>query len=98
MEFITLNPILCVGWIIVGALAGGLARQITKSQDEPLINDIILGWLGVIVGGLIGSILGFGRPEGGLERVIVNLIFGVVGAVVLITVMRMIRGQGKAKR
>lgn len=92
-EFITLNPIICIGWVIVGALAGGIARSVTKSKDEPFINDLVLGLLGSIVGGLVAGFLGFAAPGGGLERVIVNLLLSVVGAVIIIVAGRMLRGR-----
>ncbi len=93
MEFLTLNPIICVGWIIVGAIAGALARQIMRSTDAPLINDIVLGLVGSIVGGFLAGLLGIGRPDGGIERVIINLVISVIGAVIVIYIGRMIRGR-----
>lgn len=94
MEFLTLNPILCIGWIIVGALAGSVARQIMGSKDQPFINDVILGLIGSVVGGFVAGLLGFGNPNtGGLERVIVNFILAVIGAAILIFIGRSIRGR-----
>jgi uncharacterized membrane protein YeaQ/YmgE (transglycosylase-associated protein family) len=93
-EFITLNPIACIGWIIVGAIAGALARQLTGSRDEPFINDLVLGLLGSVIGGLVAGFLGFGGNEsGGIERVIINLIIAVIGAVIIIALGRMLRGR-----
>ena len=91
MEFLTLNPIICIGWIIVGAIAGGLARQLMGSKDQPFINDVVLGLVGSIVGGFVAGLLGIGGPEGGLGRVIVNLVISVIGAVIIIYIGRMIR-------
>jgi uncharacterized membrane protein YeaQ/YmgE (transglycosylase-associated protein family) len=93
MEFLTLNPIICVGWIIVGAIAGGLARQLMGSKDQPFINDVILGLVGSIVGGFVAGLLGIGGPEGGLSRVIVNLVISIIGAVIVIYIGRMIRSR-----
>ncbi len=93
MEFLTLNPIICVGWIIVGAIAGALARQIMGSKDAPFINDVILGLIGSIVGGFVAGLIGIARPDGGLERVIVNLLISVVGAIIVIYLGRLIRGR-----
>ncbi|MCA0457237.1 MAG: GlsB/YeaQ/YmgE family stress response membrane protein [Chloroflexi bacterium] len=93
MEFLTLNPIICVGWIIVGAIAGALARQIMRSQDQPFINDVILGLIGSVVGGFVAGLLGFARPDGGLDRVIINLIISVIGAVIVIYIGRLVRGR-----
>ncbi len=55
MEFLTLNPIICIGWIIVGAIAGGLARQLMGSKDQPFINDVVLGLVGSVVGGFVAG-------------------------------------------
>lgn len=93
MEFLTLNPIICVGWIIVGAIAGVLARQIMGSKDAPFINDVVLGLIGSIVGGFVAGLIGIARPDGGLDRVIINLVISVIGAVIIIYLGRMIRGR-----
>ena len=93
MEFLTLNPIICVGWIIVGAIAGALARQIMGSKDQPFINDVILGLVGSIIGGFVAGLVGIGRPDGGLDRVIINLLISIVGAIILIYIGRLIRGR-----
>ena len=85
-------PFICIGWLIVGALAGALAHSIMKSS-APLIGDIILGLIGSVVGGFIIALLGISRPEGGLGGVIASLLVATIGAVVLIALGRMIRGQ-----
>lgn len=94
MEFLTLNPIICVGWLIVGAVAGALARQLTGSKDSPLINDIVLGLIGSVVGGFIAGLVGIGPGAStGIERVILNLVISIVGAAIIIVVGRAIRGR-----
>jgi uncharacterized membrane protein YeaQ/YmgE (transglycosylase-associated protein family) len=85
-------PFICVGWIIVGAVAGALAHSIMKSS-MPLISDIILGLVGAVVGGWIVSLLDIGRPSGGLSGIIVSLLVSTVGAIVVIAVIRVLRGQ-----
>jgi uncharacterized membrane protein YeaQ/YmgE (transglycosylase-associated protein family) len=85
------SPLICIGWLIVGAIAGGVARQIMKDSDRPIFEDIILGLIGAVVGGFILNVLGIGRPDGGLTGVIVSLVVAIIGAVVLIGVVRMIR-------
>jgi uncharacterized membrane protein YeaQ/YmgE (transglycosylase-associated protein family) len=96
MDFIAdvlASPFICIGWIIVGAIAGAVARQITKASDQPLINDLILGLIGAFIGGLVASILGFSKPDGGITLVIVNLVIAIVGAVIIIGLGRMLRGR-----
>ncbi len=85
-------PFICIGWLIVGAVAGAIAHSIMRSS-APLIGDIALGLVGAVVGGLIVRLLNIYRPEGGIEGVIVSLIVAVVGAVIVIGVVRVLRGQ-----
>ncbi|MBI1282268.1 MAG: GlsB/YeaQ/YmgE family stress response membrane protein [Anaerolineaceae bacterium] len=82
-----------MGWIIVGAIAGAVARQIMGSKDQPFVNDVVLGLVGSIVGGFVAGLLGIARPDGGLDRVIINLIISIVGAIILIYIGRLIRGR-----
>jgi uncharacterized membrane protein YeaQ/YmgE (transglycosylase-associated protein family) len=86
-------PFICIGWIIVGAIAGAVARQVTGARDQPFINDLILGLIGAFIGGIVASILGFSKPDGGVSLVIVNLLIAIVGAVILIALGRMLRGR-----
>lgn len=86
------SPFICIGWIIVGAIAGALARTITGSKDVPFIWDVVLGIIGAIVGGILAGFVGVG-PSGttsGIELVIVNLIIATIGAVILIGLRRLI--------
>lgn len=85
-------PFVCIGWLIVGAIAGALAHSIMKSS-APLIGDIILGLLGALVGGFVVGLLGFYRPEGGVDGVIASLVVATVGAIILIAVGRLFTGR-----
>lgn len=98
MDFITsmvASPFICIGWIIIGAIAGALARQLTGAGDKPFIQDLILGILGAIVGGFIaGFVMGPGLfADGGLTLVLVNLVVATIGAVILIMIRRAITGR-----
>lgn len=88
-------PFVCIGWLIVGAIAGALAHSIMKSS-APLIGDIILGLIGSVVGGFIVSLLGINRPDGGITGVIASLVVATIGAVILIAIGRLIRGRSIA--
>jgi uncharacterized membrane protein YeaQ/YmgE (transglycosylase-associated protein family) len=95
MEWLTLNPLICVGWLIIGAIAGTLARSIMKSTDAPLIQDIILGLAGSFIGGFVAGLIGLGPGgAGGVERVVINLIIAVVGAIILIAISRALLRRG----
>jgi uncharacterized membrane protein YeaQ/YmgE (transglycosylase-associated protein family) len=76
-------------WIIVGLVAGVLASLVMGGTGYGLIGDIIIGIIGAFVGGWIFQKLGTGVPFGGLGGVI---FVAFIGAVVLLFVLRLIRG------
>jgi uncharacterized membrane protein YeaQ/YmgE (transglycosylase-associated protein family) len=91
---VIISPLNCILWIIVGAIAGALARRIMGSPNYPFFQDIILGLLGAAFGGILA---GYVMPDvfktGGLNLVIVNLIVATIGAVILIAIRRAITGR-----
>jgi uncharacterized membrane protein YeaQ/YmgE (transglycosylase-associated protein family) len=89
---ILLSPIYCIGWLIVGAIAGAVANSFMKS-NQPMIVDIIIGLIGSIIGGFVLWLLGISTPEGGLTGIITNFVVAIIGAVILIAIVRAIRGQ-----
>lgn len=76
-------------WIIVGLVAGLLASLVMGGTGLGLIGDIIIGIVGAFVGGWIFQRLGVSTPFSGLGGVIFT---AFVGAVVLLFVLRVIRG------
>ncbi len=76
--------------LVVGAICGWLAGIIMKSSHGLIVN-IILGVLGGFVGGLLAKVtfsLIFKHVE---LNWIGNLVFGVIGACILIAVARKIK-------
>jgi uncharacterized membrane protein YeaQ/YmgE (transglycosylase-associated protein family) len=74
-----------LGWIVIGLIAGALAKFIMPGRDPGgIIVTIILGIVGAIVGGFIASALGLG--DGGN---IWNLVLATVGAILLLWLYRM---------
>jgi len=73
-----------IGWIILGALAGWVAKLITK-EEGGLLKNIILGVVGGVVGGGIVQLLG-GSGVNGFN--IYSFVVAVLGAVGLIYVVR----------
>jgi uncharacterized membrane protein YeaQ/YmgE (transglycosylase-associated protein family) len=83
-----------LGWImsiVIGALAGWIAEKLTKSQHGLLLN-IVLGIVGAIIGNFLLMMV-FGATMGGIFG---QLVVAVIGAVLLISLVRLIRGRRAA--
>lgn len=76
--------------IIVGGIAGFIAEKLTKS-DMGLIMNIVVGIIGGILGNLIAGTLGFVYT--GFWGA---LLWAVVGAIVIILILRAVRGRSAA--
>ncbi len=78
-----------IAWIVLGALAGWLASLIMKSQTG-IFGDIIVGIIGALLGGFLMSLFG----QGGVSGLnLYSLIVAVLGAIILIWIMRSVRGR-----
>lgn len=83
-------PVILLGWLIVGVIAGDLARRFMGSGDQGCLSDWLLGVLGALFGGFVAGMLGFSDPAGGLSLVVVNLVIATAGAAGLIALRRAI--------
>jgi uncharacterized membrane protein YeaQ/YmgE (transglycosylase-associated protein family) len=81
-------------WIIVGLIAGVLASIAMGGTGYGIIGDIIIGIVGSFVGGWLFRTLGASSPLGGLPG---TILVAFIGAVVLLFVLRAIRGGGKRR-
>ena len=78
-------------WIIFGLIAGALAKWIMPGKDPGgFIVTIILGVLGAVVGGFIGTQLGLGKVTG---FNIISFLLAVGGAIILLAIYRAIKGR-----
>ena len=76
-------------WLIVGLVAGVLASLVMGGTGYGLLGDIVIVIVGAFVGGWFFSALGAGAPFGGLAG---TIFVAFIGAVVLLFILRMIRG------
>lgn len=84
-----------VGWIIIGLLAGGLARWIVKDDRSGCIYTMVVGVLGALIGGgLMAAIDSNGVDEFSIRSVLV----AALGAVLLLLVLQAIAGRGATRR
>ena len=82
-----------LAWIIFGALAGWLASIIMRTNAEQgAIGNIIVGIIGAFIGGMISRALG---GEGVTGFNLGSLIVAIIGAVILLFIVRLFRrGSG----
>ncbi|AUD78930.1 GlsB/YeaQ/YmgE family stress response membrane protein [Kangiella profundi] len=74
-------------WIFVGLIAGILAKAIIPSaRNEGIIMTIVIGIVGAILGGYVGSFFGFGEVSGFNIK---TLLTATLGAVILLALQRM---------
>ena len=78
-----------LSWIILGLLAGVLAKYIMPGKDGGgLVVTALLGIAGAFVGGWLGSFIGLGSTG---EFSIGSLVTAVIGALVLLFVYNAVR-------
>ena len=78
-----------LSWIILGLLAGLIAKAIRPGKDPGgWIVTIIIGLLGAVVGGWIGSALGWGTVN---EFSIRTFLLSTGGAVIVLWIFALIR-------
>ena len=75
-----------IGWIVIGALAGGLAKLIMPGRDAGgCIVTILLGVGGALLAGFLSHALGWDRANQGA-----GFIAAVVGALIILFIFRLI--------
>jgi uncharacterized membrane protein YeaQ/YmgE (transglycosylase-associated protein family) len=80
-----------IWWLVIGLVAGALARLIMPGKDPMgVIATIVLGIVGSVLGGLLSTLI-WGTGEGGFQPA--GLILSLVGAIVVLWVYRMIKSR-----
>lgn len=79
-----------VWWLILGLIAGFIARALVPGRDPlGVVGTIILGLVGSLVGGFLGNLL----AEGDADVSAAGLIGSVIGAVIALLVWRAMSGN-----
>jgi uncharacterized membrane protein YeaQ/YmgE (transglycosylase-associated protein family) len=75
-----------LGWIVVGLIAGILAKWIMPGDDPGgIIITILIGIAGGLLGGFIASKIGIGGGN------IMNIVIATLGAILLLVLYRVVR-------
>ena len=87
-----------IGWIILGLLAGLIAKAILPGEDPGgIIVTTLLGVAGAIIGGLITKALGFGDPIDEFFD-LSTWLGAIIGSIVLLLIYRAIFGARRKTR
>ena len=82
-----------IGWIILGLLAGLIAKAILPGDDPGgIIVTTIIGILGALGGGFIAQAIGFGDPIDEFFD-FSTWIAAIIGAIVLLLIWRAVNGE-----
>jgi len=77
-----------ISWILLGLIAGALAKFIMPGKDPGgLIVTILIGIAGAIVGGFLGSFIGLGRVE---SFDLGGIFIATLGAIILLILYRLL--------
>ena len=76
-----------IGWLVIGLLAGGIAKLLMPGRDPGgCIITIVLGIAGALLAGFVGRALGWYGPEDQGA----GFLAAIVGAFVLLFIYRLV--------
>ncbi len=77
--------------LVVGIIAGWLAGKIVRGTGFGLIGDLVVGIAGALVATLLLPRLGIHLGSG----IVSEIIYSALGAIILLLIVRLIRGRGR---
>jgi uncharacterized membrane protein YeaQ/YmgE (transglycosylase-associated protein family) len=83
-----------LGWIVMGLLAGWLAKVATGYRRSGCLFTMAVGILGALIGGFLFGLVG---EEGVTDFSVWSLIVAFVGASLLLLVLGAISGMGRRR-
>ena len=79
-----------IAWIVLGGVAGWIGSKIMGTDDsQGIILNIIVGIIGAWLGGYLFNYMGYAAVT---EFNLYSLLVSVIGAVVLLWVVKLVRG------
>jgi uncharacterized membrane protein YeaQ/YmgE (transglycosylase-associated protein family) len=93
------SPVSILAWIIFGLIAGAIAQLLVPGEDPGggglfgIVLTIVIGIVGAFIGGWVGVQLGWGTVTSFDLR---SLGLAILGAVLLLVVLRALRGGSRS--
>ena len=86
-----------IGWIVLGLIAGAIAKAIMPGDDPGgIIVTMLIGIVGAILGGFIASALDIGDLDEFFD--IGTWIIAILGSLLLLGLYRMVAGRRGTRR
>jgi uncharacterized membrane protein YeaQ/YmgE (transglycosylase-associated protein family) len=86
-----------LGWIVLGLLAGAIAKAILPGDDPGgIIITMIIGIVGALLGGFLGKAL-FGVDTVDNFFDLSTWLTAVIGAIILLLIYRLAVGRGRRR-
>jgi len=82
----TMGLVNLICFLLIGALAGWIAGQLTKGRGFGLAGNIIVGVIGALLGGFLFSIIGLAA-----YGLIAQILMAVIGALVLLFILSFVK-------
>lgn len=87
-----------IGWVLLGLLAGVIAKGVMPGDDPGgIIVTILLGIVGALIGGFLADAL-LGRDVNEQFFDLATWVSAIVGALILLAVYRLVAGGRYARR
>jgi uncharacterized membrane protein YeaQ/YmgE (transglycosylase-associated protein family) len=83
-----------IAWIVVGLIAGVLARWIVRDDRSGCLYTIAIGVLGALIGGALMHASG---REGINEFSVRSMLVAAAGAILLLLVLQALGGRGRRR-
>jgi len=81
-----------LAWLVVGLIAGWLTGQVMRGRGYGVVMDIVIGIVGALVGGFLGSaLLGIPDPLSGIN--FGTIIVAFLGGIVAVALIRALPGR-----
>ncbi|MDQ6636669.1 MAG: GlsB/YeaQ/YmgE family stress response membrane protein [Candidatus Dormibacteraeota bacterium] len=88
-------PLGILGWIVIGLLAGGIAGRLVRGRGFGCLLDVIVGVIGAAIGGFLVNLFLPGDQTYGFVG---SLVVALLGAVVLLALLRLVFGRNPSHR
>jgi uncharacterized membrane protein YeaQ/YmgE (transglycosylase-associated protein family) len=81
-----------IWWLIIGLIAGALARLVMPGRDPMgIIATILLGIVGSVLGGLVSWAIWGADERGGFQPA--GILLSILGAIIVLWIWRMMKSR-----